>query len=198
MRKNKILCKSLKTVETLGAVSVLLSDKTGTLTKNQMVVTDCLVGYTTMTVSEATQRHKADDSSSLASALNQVRVVAAVCNAGDFDVTTLKLPLADRKIIGDATDQAVLRFSESLSPVAETRSLWRKRFDLAFNSKNKFAICIASAQQNATSSLSLAEASEFDTESDMILTIKGAPDILLPRCSSYVAEDGEVYELDDG
>jgi sodium/potassium-transporting ATPase subunit alpha len=202
MRKNNILCKSLKTVETLGAVSVLLSDKTGTLTKNQMVVTDCLVGFSTLTADEA-QLQAADESPEFTwsrAALDQLIVVSAVCNAGEFDPLTINLPLAQRRIIGDATDQAVLRFSESLAPVVQSRDLWRKRFDLAFNSKNKFALKVLSPmiEHAVATTLPQAEANLFNTEKDLLLMIKGAPDVLITRCTKYVGEDGHVYNLDEG
>jgi len=44
MAKNKILVKNLTTLETLSAVNVICSDKTGTLTKNIMQVTTILAG----------------------------------------------------------------------------------------------------------------------------------------------------------
>lgn len=73
-------------------------------------------------------------------AISQMRLIAGLCNSGEFDASTIHLPLSERKINGDATDQAVLRFSESLGSVSDLRDMWRKTFELAFNSKNKYMI----------------------------------------------------------
>jgi sodium/potassium-transporting ATPase subunit alpha len=66
-------------------------------------------------------------------AVDQLRAVAGLCNSE-------QLPLHERRINGDATDQALLRLSESLGPVSELRRMWKKTFELAFNSKNKYMI----------------------------------------------------------
>lgn len=70
----------------------------------------------------------------------QIRAIAAICNAAEFDIASANLPLIDRSIFGDATDQAILRFSEGLGPISEVRRDWKICFDLAFDSKNKFMI----------------------------------------------------------
>lgn len=202
MAKNNILCKSLRTVESLGAVSVLLSDKTGTLTKNQMKAADCMVGFTSLKAKDAIEQIKKDEESGAFQSLQQLRATAAICNAGEFDVATLNKPLDDRTIIGDATDQAVLRFSESLGSVSETKNLWRKVFEIPFNSKNKFMVRITARAElknnlGVIQALSPAEAADFADDS-LLLTIKGAPDILLERCTQYLGEDGHVHDLDDG
>ena len=75
-----------------------------------------------------------------ANPVDQLRAIAGLCNSGEFDMATEQLPLHDRRIIGDATDQALLRLSESLGPVSELRQMWKKTFELAFNSKNKHMI----------------------------------------------------------
>lgn len=84
--------------------------------------------------------------------IDQVRILCGLCNSGEFDAATMHLPISERKINGDATDQAVLRLSESLGSVAELRYDWRKVFEIAFNSKNKFMIRLMTpATQPATS-----------------------------------------------
>jgi sodium/potassium-transporting ATPase subunit alpha len=96
-------------------------------------------------------------------AVSQLRSLAGLCNAGEFDAATMKLPLHERKINGDATDQAILRFSESLGPVSELRQMWKKTFELAFNSKNKYMIRTLELVQDKGLELALpsTEASTF-------------------------------------
>ncbi|PWY75421.1 Na/K ATPase alpha 1 subunit [Aspergillus heteromorphus CBS 117.55] len=194
MSKNKILCKSLKTVETLGAVSVICSDKTGTLTKNKMFVTDCAISTSRFSTESARDEIVTKGRKS---GIHQLRGMSGLCNAAEFDGASIKRLLHEREIHGDATDQAILRFSESLGPVVELRRAWRKSYELAFNSKNKFMIrtfCLTEAE-GLGSAMSAAESAQFK-RNDTLLTIKGAPDILIERCTQIVDTDGSVQPLD--
>ena len=134
-----------------------------------MHASDCCVGIKKATTASACDG-KAELVDMTPEMLQQLRVVAGICNAGEFDAATMNLPLRDRNIIGDATDQAVLRFSESLGSVHELRNMWRKRFDLAFNSKNKFMIRVHSIndpQAALEPALPKLETSAFDVDADM-------------------------------
>lgn len=73
-------------------------------------------------------------------AVDQIHTVSSLCNAGEFEMDSPDVPLAERKIHGDATDQAILRFAEGLGPVSDVRNHWKKHFEIAFNSKNKFML----------------------------------------------------------
>ena len=140
MGKSKVLCKSLATVETLGAVNVLCSDKTGTLTQNKMFVQNAAILDDEFSTSQARVAILKGDSGSKET-LEQLHAIAGLCNAAHFDATTLHLPIAERKINGDATDTAILRFAEELGDVSDLTGNWKREFDLPFNSKNKYMAC---------------------------------------------------------
>ncbi|EZF31208.1 hypothetical protein H101_05168, partial [Trichophyton interdigitale H6] len=192
MRKNNILCKSLATVETLGSVSVICSDKTGTLTKNEMFVTDCFAGGHEYRADEVKKflGTACEGSNSPNNALERTQVLGALCNAAEIDASTLKLPAQSMKIHGDPTDQAILRFSESLEPTKELKMKWKKAFEIAFSSKNKYMIRIMTPVPSACT-----ENAEKHTE--MELSIKGASDILLPCCRTVLKSDDSVAALSD-
>jgi sodium/potassium-transporting ATPase subunit alpha len=148
MKKQKVLCKSLSTVETLGSINVLCSDKTGTLTENSMKVTNAAVLAEEKTPEEAQRLATSGDSASKYNPWTQLWHVAGLCCSAKFDAETINRPLADRRILGDATDQATLRFAETLGPVNSLLSAWKQVMEVPFNSKNKvffFAISLISS-----------------------------------------------------
>ncbi|KAJ6439764.1 Na/K ATPase alpha 1 subunit [Purpureocillium lavendulum] len=203
MKKNMILCKSLKTVETLGSVSVICSDKTGTLTQGKMSLTDCSIGTSNMTVKDLQEKmassEKPGSQQSLAP-FGQLAALSALCNAAELDAAQADVPVAKRNIFGDATDTAVLRFSESLSAgnVGYFRGCWQRVFELAFNSKNKFMIrCFNISRREALKQTLDADAAATFGDNDLLLTIKGAPDVLLGRCTQYVTPSGAVANVDE-
>ncbi|CDR37574.1 CYFA0S01e12464g1_1 [Cyberlindnera fabianii] len=168
MKKNKILCKSLSVVETLGSVSTICSDKTGTLTKNKMFVTSHTIGTTVC-----------EDSSSPTKGSSQLALISKLCNASTFDPTTASKPIKERLMTGNATDQAIFRFGHELDETDLTYD-WEMRAEVSFNSKNKFMIRLFEDKSG---------------EQPLTLMIKGAPDILLPKCSRVLSPDGDVKEI---
>ncbi|ODV67407.1 hypothetical protein HYPBUDRAFT_152365 [Hyphopichia burtonii NRRL Y-1933] len=173
MRKNKILCKSLSVVETLGSVSVLCSDKTGTLTKNQMFVTNVYCNKKESELSE----EKFDEG------LDTLYTVAGLCN----DSTS------GSNLSGNATDQATFKFSEGFSLKNELSAKWFKRSELSFNSKNKFMVKLLEAtSQTGWELIGL----NGDPSDHYLMAIKGAPDILLNKCS-LTTEAGILEPLSD-
>ncbi len=179
MRDVKVLPKSLSTVETLGCVNVICSDKTGTLTENKMSVNS--IGFVDQ---EATRNDIANIEKSFA--FEQLKKGMALCNDAFFDPSSEALSPAERTVQGNATDAAVLRLSASLSGSEEIKAAYRRVYDIPFNSKNKFMLTVmrSNEETNATS------ADE--------MFVKGAPDVLMPRISHfYSAVDGEVKVFDE-
>ena len=113
--------------------------------------------------------------------IHQLRGMAGLCNAAEFDASSMSQPLHEREIYGDATDQAILRFSEGLGSVAELRHAWRKTYELAFNSKNKFMIRTFSlaGSEGLSLAMSAAESAQFKRNDTLVWPVLLIPPILI-------------------
>lgn len=193
MRESKILCKSLAVVETLGSVSVLCFDKTGTLTKNAMSVTN-VCHATDETILRDIESEENDATTDLSNPQTRhLLTIGTICN----EVVTT----ADGTLTGNATDKAIYTYTNKIEPRKTFDAEWSSKFDVAFNSKEKYMAKILqpnSEKQHSTepwTSLGLA-VDQSITSSTLLLTVKGAPDILIKKCTHLLEADG-VNELDD-
>ncbi|KAL1924288.1 uncharacterized protein VTP21DRAFT_7323 [Calcarisporiella thermophila] len=186
MQKNRVLCKVLTTVETLGSVNVLCSDKTGTLTQNKMFVTTAALLDKEFTPQQCYDALVSASNETLRTSMHQLQLCAALCNASSFDAATLDYPVDQRKVHGDATDSAILRFAEGLRPVSEIRDAFEMLWEVPFNSKNKWMLRLFRGRYEKVDAAHGEAPSEKGDMGKAVLLVKGAPDVLLPRCSSIL------------
>ena len=112
MATKNVLVKDLQGVETLGAITLLATDKTGTLTRNQMTLSNVWASQKMMSVeSESSLNSGEIPLSDIVSGVEEIVLIGAMCSRAKFNRNDI--PVAERTIIGDATESGLFRFSAS-------------------------------------------------------------------------------------
>ncbi|MCK9519803.1 MAG: cation-translocating P-type ATPase [Dehalococcoidia bacterium] len=186
MARENAIVKKLSSVESLGSASVICSDKTGTLTRNEMTVTTVVTGSGVVRMTGVGYRPEGEaviDDRSLGSEpadewlLDEVR---AVLGGGSLaSDASLRESDGSWEVLGDPTEAAFL-VAEAKLGLTEARSA---RFDrvgeVPFTSERKLMSTLQS---------------DAEANGRVVIVTKGAPDILLARCDSERVA-GVVREL---
>ncbi len=173
MADKNALVKTLTAVETLGRVNVICSDKTGTLTKNEMTVVRTFindkvykvdgVGYNIIgTILD-------ENNNVIQENLNLLRFleVCMFCNNSSVNIINDE---GDTEVVGDPTEISlkVLAMKMNLPTKIE------KIDEIPFNSDRKMMTVIARIN------------------GELFALIKGAPDVLLKKASKVLHQDQDV------
>jgi Ca2+-transporting ATPase len=197
MARRNALVKRLSAVETLGCTTVICTDKTGTLTQNEMTVRDIWVGGRSISVSGvgyapegqfsecgAPLEQPADDAE-----LRQLLLAASLCNDARLIPPNAQTPSEDRwSILGDPTEAALLVAARKAGIEYETemRRMPRLR-ELPFDSRRKRMSVVCRLPQSEGAA---------HPSAGFVVYVKGAPKELLALCASFAAGD-VVHPLDD-
>ncbi|KAF5068631.1 putative cation-transporting ATPase F [anaerobic digester metagenome] len=175
MAQHKALIRKLPSVEALGRATVICSDKTGTLTKNEMTVLNIFCGNKTYHISKTGYEPEGDyilkdkvvKISEEGEELSETLKAGLMCNNA-----SLVKEDGHYKIIGDPTEGALI-VSAYKAGVTEKST---RMDEIPFQSENQY----------------MATLNKGDNES--WLYVKGSPEKILKMCKTQMVE-GELQEL---
>ena len=159
MAKDNVLVRKINGLETAGSLSLLFSDKTGTITEGRLSVVEMATGN--VTVFNELSKVNPSLASDIITGIG-INNSAAVSN--------------DSIIGGNSTDRALMSFLMDSKAVSEINKEDVRSFN-AFDSNKK------------CSSVTVTRSGESVTY------IKGAPEKIIERCTTYVDENGDIKEL---
>jgi len=168
MADRNALVRKLTAVETLGRVNVICSDKTGTLTKNEMTVVKVFLGgtvYNVDGVGYAIEGKIVDDRNNQVQMSENLRRFLEVCMfCNNSNVSPRNDGTNDTDVVGDPTEisMKVLAMKMRLDTKAE------KIDEIPFSSDRKMMSVV------------------FRIDNKLYSLIKGAPDVLLKNASQAI------------
>ncbi|MFE5338729.1 cation-translocating P-type ATPase [Isoptericola sp. NPDC056578] len=186
MARRRAITRKLPAVETLGSVTTICSDKTGTLTKNEMTArlvrtagrSFDVAGAGYAPVGELTLVGEGSRHADLADDRDLTAVVAAMMLCNDARVVPGEPGEQgeDWRLVGEPTEGAL----RSLGMKAGFDTAGWSRQDLVpFESENKYMATL-----------------DRDADGGQVVHLKGAPDRVLDRCITQTAPDGTAQPID--
>lgn len=176
MLKLGVLVSNLEIIETLGAVDIICSDKTGTLTCNRMSVSH-VVYDKKITVTPITPNMEGDDFEQFDytdSHFQALQRVATLNTDAVFLQSSADEPdVLKKETKGDASESAIIKFVEPIRSIEDYRKSCKRICSIPFNSSNKWMLAIHAKE---------------GSENSLILMVKGAPERVMNMCSTVLTK----------
>ncbi|MGM0952876.1 MAG: cation-translocating P-type ATPase [Pseudomonadota bacterium] len=178
MASRQAVVRRMPVIETLGAVSVICSDKTGTLTRNEMMVTSIAIGSQSFEVtgegysSEGMIRTGGDEHRDHP-VVTELARAAALCNDASVEQRG-GAPV----VHGDPMEAALKVFAGKAEFDADEEG-WRRVDEVPFDTRIRFMATLS-----------------HDHHGHRVTYLKGAPERILDMCQSELSDEDETVALD--